>query len=211
MKIIPVAEAPQRVAELASALSGGGLISFPMGGAYRLAADLRSEAAVTRLLQSKRRARSHPVLSLVPSLAAARAIVDGTSWPLTRRLAERLWPRPLTLVLPPSDQLPAKIRRLLTRATGKVGVRVPDEPLAVAIVRAFGAPLLLSSANLESKPGASSAATVRQRFAHTVDVWVDAGDVQATLPSTLVEVTADSWKIVRAGAVPAADIERATA
>lgn len=211
MKIIPLAEATQRAAEIASALTAGGLVSFPMGGAYRLAADLRSEDAVNKLMQSKRRARSHPVLGLVPSLAAARAIVDGTGWPITRRLAERVWPRALTLVLPPSDQLPAKIRRMLTRATGKVGVRVPEEPLAAAIVRAFGAPLLLSSANLENKPGATSAAAVRQRFANSVDVWVDAGDVQPTLPSTLVEVTADSWKIVRAGAVPAADIERAAA
>jgi len=209
MKIIPLTEAPHRIAELASALTGGGLVSFPMGGAYRLAADLSSEVGVTRLLQSKRRAHSHPVLCLVPSLAAARAVVDGTTWPITRRLAERLWPRALTLVLPPSDQLPAAIRRLLTRATGKVGVRVPDEPLAVATLRAFAAPLLLSSANLENKPGATSAAAVRQRFATTVDVWVDAGDVGPTLPSTLVEVTADGWKLLRAGAVPAADVERA--
>lgn len=211
MKIIPFAEASARVAELARVLTDGGLVSFPVGGSYRVAADLRSEAAVNRLMQSKRRAKSHPALVLVTSLAAAKSVVDGTAWPTTRRLADKLWPRPLTLVLPPSDQLLPAVRKVLTRATGKVGVRVPDEPLAVATLKAFGAPLLVSSANLEHKPGATSAAAVRQRFGTTVDLWIDAGDVAAGQPSTLVEVTADAWKVVRPGAVPVADIERAVA
>ncbi len=211
MKLIPVAEAPARVAEIVAALAAGGLACFPVRGAYRLAADARSVDAITRLMQSKRRARNHPTLILVADLAAARSFVDGTTWQTTERLAERLWPGPLTIVLPPSDELSPKLKKLLTRATGKLGIRVPSDPLTSAVLRQFGSPLLMSSANLEQKPGASSAATVRQRFVNAVDVWVDAGDVKPGPPSTIVEITETSWKIVREGAVPLADLERATA
>lgn len=211
MKVIPVAEAPKRVAELTRVLEDGGLACFPLRGAYRIAADARSEAAVTRLMQSKRRSKNHPALIIVADLAAARGVVDGTAWRLTKRLASKLWPGPVTLVLPPSDDLPAKVKKVLTRATGKIGVRVTDDPLASLIVKRFGGPLLLSSANLEQKPGASSAAAVKQRFVHAVDIWVDAGDIAADPPSTLVEVSEDAWKVLRDGAISAAEIERAAA
>lgn len=211
MKVIPFAEAAARAAEIARVLQGGGLACFPMRGAYRLAADASSEAAVERLMQSKRRAKHHPSLVLVADLAGAKGVVEGTGWSTTRRLAERLWPGPLTLVLPPSDLMSSKLKKALTRATGTVGVRVPDDPLTALVVRAFGGPLLLSSANLEQKPGASSAATVQQRFVRAVDVWVDAGDVTPGPPSTVVAVRDGSWELVRDGAISREAIERAAA
>jgi L-threonylcarbamoyladenylate synthase len=210
MKLIPIAEATDRVAEIAETIANGGLACFPVRGSYRIAADASSLDAITRLMQSKRRARNHPALIIVGDLAAARTIVDGTAWKTTKRLAERLWPGPLTMVLPPSDDLSPKIKKILTRATGKLGVRITDDPLAAAIVRRFGRPMLLSSANLEQKPGASSAATVRQRFVNAVDVWVDAGDVTPTPPSTIVELTETSWKIIRQGSVTLSAIESAS-
>jgi L-threonylcarbamoyladenylate synthase len=144
----------------------------------------------------------------VPSLAAAKEVVDGTAWALTRKLAS-LWPGPLTLVLPPSDRLPNKVKKALTRATGGIGIRVSNDPLAGPLVRSFAGPVLLSSANLEQKPGATSAATVRQRFQAAVDVWVYAGDTAPEGPSTIVGVREDGWEVVRDGAISRAAIERA--
>jgi L-threonylcarbamoyladenylate synthase len=210
MKIVPVAEATGRADEVAKVLAEGGLACFPMRGSYRLAADARSEQAVNKLIQSKRRARNHPSLVLIASFALAGSVVAGTAWRNTRRLADRLWPGPLTMVLPASDSLPVRVRKVLTKATGLVGVQVPDDPLARAIVSRFGGPVLLSSANLEQKPGASSAAAVQQRLGRAIDIWIDAGDIQPGPPSTIVEVTDTSWTVIREGAVPRADIERAT-
>ena len=209
MKVVPVAEAAASAAEIAKMLAAGGLACFPMRGAYRLAADARSEAAVNRLMQTKRRAKNHPSLILVASLAVAGAVVAGTAWRTTRRFADRLWPGPLTMVLPPSDDLPPRVRKVLTRATGKLGVQMSADPLVAEIVRHFGGPILLSSANLEQKPGAGSAAVVQQRFGTAVEVWVDAGDIKAALPSTVVEITETSWTVIRDGAVTLADLERA--
>ncbi|MCE9579810.1 MAG: threonylcarbamoyl-AMP synthase [Deltaproteobacteria bacterium] len=209
MKILPLADARNHAADLATILASGGLVCFPIGGIYRIVADARSDAAINRLMQSKRRARNHPALLLVADLAAARAVVKGTAWRLTQRLAQRLWPGPLTLVLPPSDDLPPAVKKLLTRATGALGIRVPDEPLATDVVRAFGGPLLVSSANLEQKPGATSAAAIRQRFVHTVDLWIDAGDTRPGPPSTIVELSETTWTLVREGAISRAQLEHA--
>lgn len=209
MKTIPLAEASDRAAEVATVITDGGLACFPVGGAYRIAADARSEAAITRLMQSKRRARNHPTLVLVTDLAAAQDVVDGTSWKITKRIAEKLWPGPLTIVLPPSSTLPSKVSKLLARATGKIGVRISADPLATQVVQSFNGPVLLSSANLERKPGSSSAAAVRKGFMSSIDVWVDAGDPKPSPPSTIIEVTETGWKLVREGALAIADIERA--
>lgn len=211
MKVVPLAEASASAVQIAKVLADGGLVCFPMRGVYRIAADVRSADAVTRLMHSKRRARNHPALVLVASLATAHDVVAGTAWPIARRLAERLWPGPLTLVLPPSDELPTPVRKLLTRATGKLGVQVPADPIAAAIMSRFGGPLLLSSANLEQKPGSSSAAAVQQRFGRAVEIWIDAGDIKPAPPSTIIEVTETAWNLIRDGAVPQSDIERAAA
>lgn len=209
MKIIASADAASRASEIADVIRAGGLACIPIRGAYRVLADARSHAAITRLAQSKRRAHNRPALIIVADLAAAREIVDGTEWPLTRTLTKALWPGPLTLVLPPSTQLAAKVAKLLTRSTGKIGVRVPDDALSAGVVKAFGGPVLVSSANIENKPGASSADAVRKRFERMLDVWVDAGDVRPEAPSTLVEVGENEWKLVREGAVSREAIEQA--
>jgi L-threonylcarbamoyladenylate synthase len=209
MKVIPVAEAQARAEELAAIVSAGGLACIPLRGAYRILADARSEAAIVRLAQSKRRAHNRPALIMVANLAAAHDLVDGTEWPLTTRLTKKLWPGPLTLMLPPSKRLPAKIAKLLTRSTGTLGIRVPDDKLSASIIAICGFPLLVSSANIENKPGATSAAAVKQRFERTLDLWVDAGDIRPEPPSTLVELSETEWKVVREGAIARSIIERA--
>jgi L-threonylcarbamoyladenylate synthase len=209
MKVIRHAEALARASDIATYVRAGGLACIPIRGAYRMLADARSEAAIKRLSQSKRRAHNRPALVIVEDLAAAREIVDGTAWPATQKLTKALWPGPLTLVLPPSKKLDAGVSKLLARSTGKIGVRVPDDELVAAVVKAVGGPLLVSSANIENKPGASSAAAVKQRFERTLDIWVDAGDVRPEPPSTLVELDDGEWKIVREGAITRAAIEKA--
>lgn len=208
MKIIPHGEAAARVDEVVACLAAGGLACVPVRGAYRMLADARSEDAIVKLAQSKRRVRARPALLVVSSLASARDLVDGTTWAATKKLAAKYWPGPLTLVLPPSKRLAPRIAKLLARSTGKLGIRVDDDPLIARIVAALGGPVMVSSANLDNKPGSSSAAAVRQRFERTLDIWVDAGDVRPSTPSTLVELTDTSWSIVRDGALDRAAIER---
>jgi L-threonylcarbamoyladenylate synthase len=213
MRVIAADElsrSPSLYRDIAEALRQGGLACFPAGSSYRLAADLHCAEAVMRLWQTKRRAGVHPALIFIADAAALAALV-GSVPPAAWRLARACWPGPLTLVLELHAELPAKVARTLTRATGMVGVRCPDDPIAARVVREFGGPLLVSSANLERKPGAGSLAQIRKNFQQRVAVCVDAGDLAAGAPSTLVEVTDAAWSIVRDGAIPRASIEAALA
>ena len=204
MRLITAEElktSPTGYREIAQALNRGGLVCFPAESTYRLACDLMSDEAVTRLLQSKRRSEHHPALVFVTDVSMLRRVVADVP-PWARRLAEVFWPGLLTLVLDIHPDLPPKVARTLARATGKVGVRVPASPIAYRVVREFGGPLLVSSANLERRSGASSAAQVKKNFHQRVAVFVDAGDLPSILPSTLVEADGEGYKVTREGAIP---------
>jgi L-threonylcarbamoyladenylate synthase len=214
MKTIALADARgagTAIADLAATLSAGGVVCVPLRGTYRLLAPVRAEAAIARVLQGKRRTDNRPSLVLVPSLAAAAEVVDGTAWPTTTRLARAFWPGPLTMVLPPSDQLSSKLRKTLSRANGGIGVRQSHDPLIGQIVAAAGTPLLATSANLAAKPGATSAAAIRQRLGASIDVWVDGGDTAPAEPSTVIAVTASGWSLVRGGVIAEAELAKVVA
>ena len=208
MKIIPSARALDHVDEIATAVKNGGLACIPLRGAYRILADARSKDAITKLAQSKRRSHNRAALVIVSDLASAGEIVDGTAWPTTTRLAKKFWPGHLTLVLPPSKKLASPIAKLLARSTGHIGVRVSQDALTKHVVEAVG-PVLASSANIEDKPGSGSAAVIKQKLDRSLDVWVDAGDIKADPPSTLVEIGPEAWRIIREGAISRAEIEKA--
>ena len=208
MKAITVAELgekPHLYEEIGQTLRRGGIVAFPVGSTYRLAADLASPEAVLRLMQTKRRAGHHPALVFIPDPNMLGHV--GVLSPLGHRLATRFWPGPLTLVLPLGADLPPKVVKTLTRATGRIGVRCPETPIASQIMREFGGPLLVSSANMEKKSGAESVAKVRRSFLQRIDLLIDAGDLAPGPPSTLVEVIGTDWKILREGALATSVIE----
>jgi L-threonylcarbamoyladenylate synthase len=213
MKIIPAADldsSPNRYREIVDALVQDGLACFPAESNYRLAASLFSADAVMRLMQSKRRAGHHPALVFVADVAMLGQVVAEVP-EAAARLAAAFWPGPLTLLLDLRDDLPPKVAKTLTRATGKVGVRAPSCTVAARVVREFGGPLLISSANLERKAGAGSLAQVRKNFQQKLAVCVDAGDLREGPPSTLVEIDADGWRVAREGAIAREAIEAALA
>jgi L-threonylcarbamoyladenylate synthase len=211
MKTLPLArlrEDPAGLEEVVAVLGRGGLVCAPCTGAYRILADLTSEEAVSRLLQSKRRTGRAPALVFVADQAML-ARVAGEVEPVARRLVEALWPGPLTILFRPHPELPDGVVKQLCKQTGKIGVRVPADPVAQAIVEGFRRPLLVSSANREKRAGAGSAAQVRKNFLGRVDLFVDAGDLKPQPASTVVDVVAGRPVITRPGALAEADLARA--
>ncbi|MDY0061070.1 MAG: L-threonylcarbamoyladenylate synthase [Myxococcota bacterium] len=199
---------PSQYAEIAQVLSEEGLICFPSQRQYVVGAALLSEAAVLRLVQSKRRASRAPALVLIPDRRGLNGLV-GAFPPAARTLMEHFWPGPLTLLFPPGDKLPERVvRTLLDKKRPKLGVRICTGTFAPRILEVFGGPLLISSANISQKVGASSIAQIRKNFAHTVDLLVDAGDLPAGRPSTIVDFVDDEVKVQREGAIAAAEIHR---
>ncbi len=196
-------ESPDLYTELADVLHDGGLVCFPVGRHYTIAASLMDEDAVIRAVQTKRRAKKAPSLVFVPDRDALGGLVAD----VPRRaeaLMDAFWPGPLTILFRPGDGLPRKVARTLAKGKkDRLGIRVTHEPLARKLVDAFGGPLLITSANLSKKVGSASLAQVRKNFARAIDVMVEAGDVGQDQPSTVVDPESADRPIVREGAVPA--------
>jgi L-threonylcarbamoyladenylate synthase len=177
------------------ALAAGGLVVFPTEGLYGLGADARSEAAVARLVAVRGREPGRPILVLVRDLAMAEGLAAAVP-PPARRLAERFWPGPLTLVLRARPGLPAA----LGAGTGTIGVRVPGHPLAAALVAGLGGPVTGPSANPPGAPPPRTLGAARAYFGDRVDVYLDGGELPGRA-STVAAIEGGELRVLRAGAV----------
>jgi L-threonylcarbamoyladenylate synthase len=200
IKAEPVADAKSQVDAVVEVLDSGGVVCMPCGGSYRLLADLSDQDAVLSLMQAKRRVSKTPSLVFIGEekmLSQVAGDVDPGAYPLMKAL----WPGPLTIRFDASREIPSKVRKILTKATGKVGVRIPEESLVQQVVKTLGRPVLVSSANKENKRGEASPAQIRQNFFGRIGLFVDAGDLPDAPNSTVVEVKNGRVKVIRPGHV----------
>ena len=208
MKTIPLSELetdPKRLEAVSKVLDEGGLVCMPCNANYRIVADLMSEQAVLKLLQSKHRTQTKPALIFIADEKGLKDVVEDID-PVALKLAKRFWPGSLTLLFPLHPELPANVRKHLGRKKAKAGVRVPADPMVQRLVEIFGRPLLVSSANREKKKGASSPAQIRKNFLGHIDLFIDAGDLPAVPASTVVEVDNVQVRITRSGTLSEEDI-----
>ena len=157
---------------------------------------------MARLFALKDRAPGKPVLLLVDGperLNQVACEVPG----LARRLMEKFWPGPLTIIFPSLPHLP----RLLTGGTGTIAVRQPRQALTCRLIAALGFPITGTSANRAGgRPAASGRTKWPGRFGDHLDLILEAGPCPGGLPSTIVDVTNSPPRLVRAGAIPAAEL-----
>ena len=185
-----------------------GLVCFPCKNSYRFGVSLLSEAGVLGLMQTKRRSKKGPALVMVtnPEMAAQ---VAGPIPVAARKLMDKFWPGRVTLRLPLSKDLPRKVYKELAKPDGMVGLRHPDNLVAAQLVAAAGVPVLVSSANRAKKVGSTSVASIRQQFTRAIDLFIDAGDLPAGPPSTVVEIGKDGEvKITRPGEISEEEIRK---
>lgn len=210
ISLTAIQEDPQILQEVKKVLEEGRLIRFPAPSGYKLAADLSAPSAVISMIQAKRKVKNGPALVFVPDESWVPKIAANVS-AQALALMSAFWPGPITLLFEASDELPAKVRKQLTKATGWLGVRIPCDRVTHSVVQAFGKPLLVSSANLAKKHGAGSPAQIRKNFGRTVELFIDAGDLVAGQKSTLVDVTQGYPMVVRNGAISEEAIQQALA
>lgn len=187
-------------------LNRGGVACLPCNGTYRLFADVTNEDAVMRLVQSKRRVHKAPSLLFVDSVSQLHRVVDDVD-PVAKTLMDELWPAALTIRFDASGDLPRTVVKELTKATGKVGVRIPQDDLSRRVLKSFGKPVYVSSANRGQKSGETSAAQVRQNFLGRIDYFLDNGDLQSSPSSTVVDVENGEVDVVREGAISSDEIQ----
>jgi L-threonylcarbamoyladenylate synthase len=192
--------------ELAAAavfLRAGGIVAYPTETYYGLAADPWNGQALHRLFQVKNRPAVKPVLVLVSDRAQVLLLAREIS-PTARLLMDRFWPGPLTLVLPAR----ADLSPLLTGGTGTVGVRLSPDPVAAALLRAFGSPLTATSANLSGREPATTANEVKAAFGGQVDLILDGGPAPGRMGSTLVGVSGGRITCLREGRISFVEVLR---
>jgi L-threonylcarbamoyladenylate synthase len=188
----------------ARCLAAGGLLAFPTETVYGLGADARNGEAIARLYEAKGRPAFNPLICHVQDQAAAALL--GAFDAAAIRLAQALWPGPLTLVLP--RQPDCGVAELATAGLPTIALRVPDHPVARAILVEFGQPVVAPSANRSGHVSPTTAAHVLADLRGRVDLIVDGGRTQVGLESTIVACL-DRPILLRPGGLPRADIERA--
>jgi L-threonylcarbamoyladenylate synthase len=200
-QVLPSGEAA--VAAAALWLAEGGLVAFPTETVYGLGADAADPAAIARLYEAKGRPSFNPLIATVGDLEAAQRLGRFSAQAVA--LARAFWPGPLTLVLPKTADCP--VAELATAGLDTVAIRVPSHPVARAILRAFGGPVVAPSANLSGHVSPTTAAHVESDLAGRIDLIVDAGPVEVGVESTIVGCF-NAPMLLRPGGVPREAIER---
>lgn len=184
------------ITRAASVLRQGGLVAFPTDTLYALGADAANSLAVKRVFAAKSRNVTDPIPLLVGDLAMALRVV-GDLPDAVAHLVERYWPGPLTLLV----AAPPGFSYLLTAGTGRIGLRVPDAPIALSLIRRLGRPITGTSANRSGGKEPRDAEEVYRQLGQRIDVILDGGPVPIGSPSTVVDATASPPRIVREGAL----------
>lgn len=179
----------------ASAVRRGALVVMPTDTVYGIGADAFSPEAVGKLLRAKGRGRDMPVPVLVASRDALYAVADRLPEE-ARQLVDAFWPGALTLVLRHTPHLAWD----LGDARGTVAVRMPDHPIALDVLRETG-PMAVSSANRSGMPAALDAEQAQKELGDSVDVYLDGGPCAGSEPSTIVDVTGGTPRVLRRGAI----------
>jgi L-threonylcarbamoyladenylate synthase len=183
------------LAAAAAAVLSGELVVLPTDTVYGVGADAFSPAAVTRLLAAKGRGREKPPPVLVGSVRAASALVDDLG-PWGQQLIDEFWPGGLTIVC----RAQRTLNWDLGDTKGTVAVRMPEDPVTLALLKETG-PMAVTSANLTGKPPATTAEQAREQLGEAVAVYLDGGPSAGGQASTMVDLTGEFPRMLRSGAI----------
>ncbi len=190
------------VREAAIILKKGGVCVIPTETSYGLAASINHEKALERIYRIKKRPSAKPLLILVDSIIQA-PIDRFRLTACARKVMDRFWPGPLTLLLPAREGLAFQ----LTGTTGRVGVRMSSHPVAQALVRAVGRPITATSANISGMELPKTIEEVREQLVYQrPDYFLDAGKIPPGPASTILDATVEPPAVVREGPVSLEDI-----
>ncbi len=189
------------IAQAVEVLRHSGLVVYPTRCLYGLGADATNPAAVARIFAAKGRSPDQPVSVICKDSAAVEAVV-GRVTPLARKIMERFWPGAVTIVMEAGRGVAAG----LSAGTGKIGVRRPAHPVALALAEAMGGPITATSANPSGAEGCFRVRDLPASILDRVDLVLDAGVLQGGVGSTVVDATGTRPLVLREGVVAAQEI-----
>lgn len=187
---------PAVLEAVSRAVEAGEVLLYPTDTVYGFGCHGLCEPALERILQLKRRTADKGLLLLIPDLKTAERLSSRLPRKF-QRLAAQLWPGPVTFLVPAAPTLPAPI----TGNQGKVGLRYPSLPFLRLWLERLAAPIVSTSANLSGQPAPESRSRLEALFGPGVDLFLDAGTLPESAPSTVLDLCSDTPRIVRKGAM----------
>ncbi len=184
----------EELREAAQILQQGGLVAFPTETVYGLGGNALDETAAKRIYAAKGRPSDNPLIAHISSMEELLPLVSRIP-EAGRRLAERFWPGPLTMIFPKSEQVPFST----TGGLDTVAVRMPSDPVAMKLIRMAGVPVAAPSANTSGRPSPTTADHVWEDLNGKIEMIVDGGAVGIGVESTIVDVTGPVPVILRPG------------
>lgn len=196
IKINPEQPEAEAVEEAGLILREGGLVAFPTETVYGLGANALDGRAVARIFEAKGRPSDNPLIVHVADEADVNFLTEQVP-DSARALMKAFWPGPLTLVLPVGKAIPEEV----TAGLQTVAVRMPDHPVALALIRAAGLPVAAPSANLSGRPSPTTAEHVLHDLSGRIEVVLDGGPAGVGVESTILDLTAPVPVVLRPGGV----------
>ena len=183
---------PDGIRQTGSIIRQGGLVAFPTETVYGLGGDALRADASEKIYAAKGRPSDNPLIVHIADMAHLPAIVSDIP-DSARILAEHFWPGPLTMILHKSDRVP----KATTGGLETVAVRMPNHPVALALIRSGGGYIAAPSANASGRPSPTRADHVMEDLNGRIDAVIDGGSVAIGLESTIVDLTEDHPVILR--------------
>ena len=194
---------PGGIKDAVAVLRSGGLVAFPTETVYGLGADALNPAAVQKIFEAKGRPSDNPLIVHVASLEIAWHFTTDIS-DKGLRLAKCFWPGPLTLVV----KRKAIVPDIVTADLDTVGIRIPNHPVTLELLKQFEGGIVGPSANISGRPSPTSAEHVCHDLCGKIDIILDAGPTTIGMESTVIDVTVDPPVILRMGGLSREEIEK---
>ena len=191
------------IARAAALIRAGGLVAMPTETVYGLAGDAGNDRAIAAIFAAKQRPRFNPLIVHVPDARAGERLAQFDS--RARRLSSAFWPGPLTLVL--KRKPGAAISWLASAGLDTLALRVPDHPVARALIRVAGRPIAAPSANRSGKISPTTAEHVESDLGRRVDLILDGGPSRVGIESTVVDLSGRRPTMLRPGGIARESIE----
>jgi L-threonylcarbamoyladenylate synthase len=193
----------EKIKIAASILRRGGLVAFPTDTVYGLAADATNSKAVKKIFEVKKRPLTNPLPILIAKKRDLKKYTGKISAEI-KKITDKFWPGPLTIVLKKKKM----ISNAVTADLPCVGVRVPDNAVALALIQTLGRPLAATSANLSNRPSPKTATAVKRDLDNKIELILDGGKTKLGRESTVLDCTSSPPTVRRPGTITMATIEK---
>jgi len=197
----PVFPDTNAIAHAADLLRKGRLVAFPTETVYGLGADASNPDAVAGIFKAKGRPTDHP---LIVHIADIDSLADwaSTEPDAALKLADRFWPGPLAMILNKKPEVPLAV----TGGQQTVGLRMPDHPVALALLKSFGGGIAAPSANRFCRISPTQALHVYEELGNSVDMILDGGACQVGVESTIIDLSGNKPRLLRPGLITSQEI-----